>query len=124
MTITNTSARLLCFQTKEGRVEVLPGVVTTDKRLDSLKGKNKIFDHYLKEEIIKEVTGEAKKSPKEVLKAELVALGGTPGSLGVEKLTAAITEALEDKAIDLDIDYEGLELDELRTAVAVAEADL
>ena len=47
MKVINKSARLLCFQTSEGRVEVLPGVVTDDKRLDSLKGE-KIFDHYIK----------------------------------------------------------------------------
>lgn len=123
MKVINKSARLLCFQTSKGRVEVLPGVVTDDERLDSLKGKNKIFDHYLKEEIIREVKNDAAGSEKELLKTELKALGKAPGNMGVEKLKLAITEALEDKAIDLDIEYEGLDLDELRTAVAEAEAD-
>lgn len=126
MKVTNKSARLLCFQTSKGRVEVLPGVVTDDERLDALKGKDKIFDHYLKEEIIREVKNEATKSggEKELLKTELKALGVAAGNMGVEKLKLAITEALEDKADELDVEYEGLDLDELRTAVAEAEADL
>ena len=123
MRIINKGKCLLCFNTKEGRVDVLPAVVTDDKRLDSLKGKDKIFDHYLEKEVLKEVKAEAKKSPKDTLKAELVALGGIPGSLGVEKLELAIRDILEEKAIELDVEFEGLSLDELRTAVAKAEAD-
>ena len=138
MKVLNKGKNLLCFQTKDGRVDVLPGMVTTDDRLDALKGKDKIFDHYLDEEILKEVKADGKKAggngptevkaggkkaggngptEKDLLQAELTALGGTPGNLGVKKLQAAVKEALEDKAIDLDIDYEGLSLDELRLAV-------
>jgi len=99
MKIINKSARLLCFQTGKGRVDVLPGVVTVDERLDALKGKDKIFDHYLKEGIIKEVTAEdegEKKTPKEILVDRAEELGIDTTDMTKADLTLAIKEAEED----------------------------
>lgn len=63
----NTGKNLLCFNMVGGkRVDVLPGVVTDSKDLDKLKGKDKIFDHYLETEVLREVKGDSKKSPKKV----------------------------------------------------------
>lgn len=127
MKVLNTSARLICVQTGKSRVDIIPGVVTDNADLDKVKGKNKVFDHYLEEGILKVVTGDSEKdsgpTEKELLKAELVELGGTPGNMGVEKLKTAITEALEDRAYELGVDPEGLTLDELRAEVKKAEAD-
>jgi len=98
MKIINKSARLICFQTKEGRVDVLPGVVTDDKRLDKLNGKDKIFDHYLEEGIIKEVKSGKKDtaSKKDLLVAEAIELGIEGAQdLSVKKLEIAIFEAKE-----------------------------
>lgn len=98
MKVMNKSKRLLCFQTEKGRVEVLPGVVTDDKRLDALKGKDKIFDHYVKEEIIKEVTGDtkSKQTPKEKLINEAELLGIDTTDMTKAELEEAIAEAQED----------------------------
>ena len=95
MKVINKSARLLCFQTGKGRVDVLPGVVTNDERLDSLKGKYKIFDHYLKEEVIREVTVEikSKKTPKEKLIDEAELLGIDTTDMTKADLELAIAEA-------------------------------
>jgi len=124
MKVINKSARLLCFQTSEGRVEVLPGVVTDDKRLDSLKGKDKIFDHYIKEEIIREVKKGEHRTPKELLQDELETLGGQPGEKTVKELGTAIVELLVEKAEDLDVDVTDMTKAEMIAAIEEAEEDL
>ena len=101
-------------------IDIIPGVVTNDKRLDKEKGNNKIFDHYLAENILKEVAGGPTKSPKETLKDELKALGGAPGNKTVEELEVAIMDILEEQAYELGIDPEGLSKDELKKQIAEA----
>jgi len=102
MKIINKTKRLICIQTKEGRVDVLPGVITDNKSLDKLKGKNKIFDHYLESGDFKEVGGSKGPSEKELLTAEAIELGiENADKLSVKKLKIAIHEAkqkLEDEA--------------------------
>jgi len=95
MKIINKTSRLICIQTKEGRVDVLPGVITDNKSLDKLKGKDKIFDHYLETEAFKEVGGSSKgPSEKELLTAEAIELGiENADTLSVKKLKIAIHEA-------------------------------
>jgi hypothetical protein len=95
MKIINKTKRLICIQTKEGRVDVLPGVITDNKSLDKLKGKNKIFDFYLENGDFKEVGSKDKgPSEKELLTAEAVELGiENATTLSVKKLKIAIHEA-------------------------------
>ena len=117
----NKSARLICVQTSEGRVDILPGVVTDDKRLDKEKGKNKVFDHYLKEEVLKEVKeGDIKRTPKELLQDELVELGGEPGEMTNKQLTAAIVELLTEEADELEIDITDMTKAEMYAAIEEA----
>ena len=101
MKVINTSKRLLCVQTKKGRVDILPGVVTDNKNLDKLKGKDKIFDHYLKEGILKVVKGN-KKSSNDAKK---------------------IPEELVQKANDLGIDITVMNEEQVRLAIHEAEND-
>jgi hypothetical protein len=93
MKIINKTARLICIQTKEGRVDVLPGVITDNKILDKLKGKNQILDYYLENGDFKEVGGSKGPSEKELLVAEAIELGiENADTLSVKKLKAAIFE--------------------------------
>ena len=94
MKIINKTKRLICIQTKDGRVDVLPGVITDNKSLDKEKGKNKIFDYYLETEDFKEVGGSNGPSEKELLVAEAIELGiEDADTLSVKKLKIAIHEA-------------------------------
>ena len=100
MKVINTSARLLCFNVKKRRIDVLPGVVTDNKDLDKLKGNDKIFDHYLSEGILKEVKGKKakadsgdKKTEKELLIEKAEGLGIDVTDLSIKKLKIAIHEA-------------------------------
>ena len=96
MKVSNLGKSLLCINTKAGRVDILPGVVTDDERLDGEKGKNKIFDHYLKAEVLKEVKDAPKKTPKELLEDEALGLGIDITDMTKADLTAAIAEAKAD----------------------------
>lgn len=96
MKILNTSNRLICVNTAKGRIDLIPGVVTDNKRFDKLKGNDKIFDHYLKEGIFKVVkteSKESKKTAKELLQDEAEALGIDTTDLTKAQLTDAIAEA-------------------------------
>lgn len=102
MNVQNKTKRLICIMTLGGRVDIIPGVITNSDLLDGEKGKNKIFDHYLSEGELKEVTGSAKGAkgadkaekltPKQVLQAEFVDLGGEPGEMTVVQLEEAIAK--------------------------------
>ena len=97
MKVINTSARLICVQTKKGRVDILPGVVTDNKNLDKLKGNDKVFDYYLKEGILKVVKGGAKKADVkktfDALVEKATGLGIDVADMNEEQVRLAIHEA-------------------------------
>jgi len=86
MKVSNLSKRLICIQTADGRVDIIPGVVTDDKRLDTVKGE-KIFKHYLDEGILKEV---AKQTEKEILIEKAESLGIDTTDLTIAQLKEEI----------------------------------
>jgi hypothetical protein len=64
MKILNKSARLICFNTKKGRIDLVPGEITENKEFGALKGSDKIFDHYLENGDLKEVKATKKDGKK------------------------------------------------------------
>ena len=96
MKVINTSARLICVQTEDGRVDILPGVVVDDKRLDKVKGNNKVVDFYFSEGTLKEVKASPKKTEKELLVEDAEGLDIDTTDMTIAELKAAIAEALED----------------------------
>lgn len=92
MKVKNKSKRLICLQTKEGRVDLLPNAITDDSRIDSVKD-NKVFKALLESEDIVEVAGEARKTPKELLVAEALSLSIDTTDMTVDMLKEAIAEA-------------------------------
>jgi len=93
MLIENNSKRLICLQTKEGRVDLLPGVATDDARIDSLKD-DKVFNALLDAGDLKEAKAE-KKTPKELLVEEAEGLGIDTTDMTKAELETAIEEAGE-----------------------------
>ena len=80
MKVLNTTAKMICMQTKGGRVDIMPAVVTDNDNLDDLEGNDKVFDFMLAEGQLKKVssTGKEDKSkltPKEKLQTEAELLG-------------------------------------------------
>ena len=93
MKIENKSKRLICLQTGKGRVDLLPGKVTDDIRIDSVKNE-KVFKALVEAGDIAEAKAETiKKTPKELLVEEAEALGIDTTDMTVDALKEAIAEA-------------------------------
>ena len=92
MNIENKSKRLICLQTKKGRVDLLPNAVTEDDRIDLVKDE-KVFKALIKAGDLAEAKAEAKKTPKELLVEEATELGIDTTDMTSNDLKDAIAEA-------------------------------
>lgn len=98
MRVKNTSKRLICLQTKGGRVDLLPNAVTDDTRLDSVKGEKVVKALFESGDLeIAKAEPEKKKTQKELLVEEATELGIDTTDMTVADLEAAISEALGDQ---------------------------
>ena len=95
MRIKNKSKRLICLQTKKGRVDLLPDAVTDDDRIDSVKNEKVVKALFAAGdlEVAKETPPEDKKTPKELLIEEATELGIDTTGLTIADLEAEIEEA-------------------------------
>ncbi len=92
MNIKNNSKRLICLQTKKGRVDLLPNAVTEDDRIDLVKDE-KVFKALIKAGDLAEAKDEAKKTQKELLVEEATELGIDTTDMTSNDLKDAIAEA-------------------------------
>lgn len=92
MRVQNKSKRLICLQTKEGRVDLLPNEITEDSRINSVKNE-KVFKALVEAGDIAEAKAEPKKTPKELLVEEAEGLGIDTTDMTVDALKEAIAEA-------------------------------
>jgi len=94
MNVENKSKRLICLQTTKGRVDLLPGQVTEDDRIDLVKNEE-VFKALVKAGDLAEAKGErgAKRTPKELLLEEAIELGIDTTDMTSPDLKDAIAEA-------------------------------
>ena len=98
MNVENKSKRLICLQTVKGRVDLLPGAITDDDRIDLVKNE-KVFKALVKAGDLAEAKAsdidEPKLTKKEKLVVEAAELGIDTTDMTVGDLETSISEAKE-----------------------------